>query len=145
MTQTLELKPTDRVLEIGVGSGYQTAVLSRLAAHVHGVEIVEPLARRAVATLRHLGVLKATIRTGDGHFGWPEAGPFDAILLACAPEQIPQNLVNQLKPGGRMILPMGHSASGQDLWLLKKFGNTISQSSILPVRFVPMTGDALNA
>ncbi len=142
MTQALRLKPTDRVLEIGVGCGYQTAVLSRLAARVYGMEIVESLAKQATATLHRLGVANATIRAGDGYLGWPEEAPFDAVLAACASDHVPLSWLEQLRPGGRMVLPMGDPVSGQDLWLLEKSCDSVSRRTILPVRFVPMTGEA---
>jgi protein-L-isoaspartate(D-aspartate) O-methyltransferase len=139
MTQSLQLKPTDRVLEIGVGCGYQTAVLSRLAREVFGMEIVDALAREAQATLRRIGVTNATIRTGDGYGGWPEEGPYDAILVACAPDHVPEQLIEQLKPGGRMVLPVGNLMTGQELWLHERTPTNVSSRPILPVRFVPMT------
>lgn len=140
MTQALEPQPGDRVLEIGTGSGYQAAVLARLVRHVHTIEIVEPLARRAAADLLRLGLTNVTVRAGDGHRGWPEAAPFDVIIVTCAPEAIPPALVSQLRDGGRMILPVGTPETGQDLVLLRKQGDRVERTSVLPVRFVPMTG-----
>jgi protein-L-isoaspartate(D-aspartate) O-methyltransferase len=133
------------VLEIGVGCGYQTAVLSQLAAHVFGMEIAETLAKQATATLHRLGVANVTVRSGDGYFGWPEEAPFDAVLAACASDHVPPDWIDQLKPGGRVVLPMGDPMSGQDLWLLEKSRDSVSRRTILPVRFVPMTGEASNA
>jgi protein-L-isoaspartate(D-aspartate) O-methyltransferase len=139
MTDKLDLKPTDRVLEIGTGSGYQAAILSQLVASVYTVEIVEPLARRATADLKRLGYNNVSVRIGDGYKGWPEYAPFDAIIVTCAPDRIPQPLVDQLRDGGRMVIPVGETGN-QSLYLLQKHGQTIEQRAILAVRFVPMTG-----
>jgi protein-L-isoaspartate(D-aspartate) O-methyltransferase len=141
MTERLEPKTTDRVLEIGTGSGYQAAVLAELVAQVYTIEIVEGLAKRATADLKRLGYTNVFVRAGDGYKGWPEAAPFDAIIVTCAPEKIPEPLVQQLKDGGRMIIPVG-AAGTQNLWLLNKRGNKVDRRAILPVRFVPMTGKA---
>lgn len=141
MTEKLEPKPADRVLEIGTGSGYQAAVLAELVAEVYTIEIVEPLARRAEADLKRLGFTNIHVHVGDGYQGWPEKGPFDAIIVTCAPEKVPQPLVDQLKVGGRMIVPVG--ASGyQELVLFSKAGDRLEKRAVLPVRFVPMTGEA---
>lgn len=140
MTEKLDPKPTDRVLEIGTGSGYQAAVLSQLVATVYTIEIVEPLAHRAEADLKRLGCTNVHVRTGDGYKGWPEAAPFDAIIVTCAPDHVPQPLVDQLKAGGRMIIPVG-PADDQSLYLLVKKGKNVEQRAVLPVRFVPMTGE----
>jgi protein-L-isoaspartate(D-aspartate) O-methyltransferase len=141
MTQVLDPKPTDRVLEIGTGSGYQAAVLSRLVAEVYTIEIIEELAHRAAADLRRLGFTNVMVRAGDGHRGWPEAAPFDAIIVTCAPDAIPPALVAQLRVGGRMVIPVGDLFSGQDLYLLRKNADgTVERRAVLPVRFVPMTG-----
>jgi len=139
MTTRLNLQPSDRVLEIGTGSGYQAAVLAQLAAEVHTVEIIEPLSQRAAATLSRLGCHNVHLHVGDGCNGWPEAAPFDAVIVTCAPEQVPQPLVEQLKDGGRMIIPIGPEWD-QNLVLLRKQGGRLEQSAVLPVRFVPMTG-----
>ena len=141
MTEQLDPKPTDRVLEIGTGSGYQAAVLAELVSKVYTIEIVEPLARRAEADLKRLGYTNVTVRAGDGYQGWPEAAPFDAIIVTCAPENVPEPLVAQLKDGGRMIIPVG-PAGNQELVLLRKQGNRLEKRATLPVRFVPMTGEA---
>ncbi len=142
MTQGIDPKPGDRVLEVGTGSGYQAAVLSRLAGEVFTVEIVEPLAGRARETLRRLGLGNVHIRTGDGFRGWPEEAPFDAILVACAPSHIPEELIHQLKEGGRMVIPVGSEREVQELLLLTKEGGKVRRERLLDVRFVPMTGEA---
>ena len=139
MTEQLELTPGDRVLEIGTGSGYQAAVLAELAAEVYTIEIIAPLAARARATLADLGYTNIRVRPGDGYLGWSEAAPFDAIIATCAPERIPPPLVDQLKDGGRMMIPVGPS-DAQNLVLLRKQGGRIKRQAVLPVRFVPMTG-----
>jgi protein-L-isoaspartate(D-aspartate) O-methyltransferase len=139
MTEQLEPKPTDKVLEIGTGSGYQAAVLAELVSKVCTIEIVEPLARRAETDLKRLGYTNVMVRAGDGYQGWPEAAPFDAIIVTCAPQRVPQPLVDQLKEGGRMIIPVG-PAGYQELFLLKKKGGKVEKQAVLPVRFVPMTG-----
>jgi protein-L-isoaspartate(D-aspartate) O-methyltransferase len=139
MTDKLDLKPTDRVLEIGTGSGYQAAILSQLVSHVYTIEIVEPLARRAMADLKRLGYDNVSVLIGDGYKGWPEYAPFDAVIVTCAPNHIPQPLIDQLRDGGRMVIPVGEPGN-QSLYLLQKRGNAIEQHSILAVRFVPMTG-----
>jgi protein-L-isoaspartate(D-aspartate) O-methyltransferase len=138
MTEKLDPKPTDKVLEIGTGSGYQAAVLACLVSNVYTIEIIEPLARRAEADLRRLGYTNVFVRAGDGYKGWPEAAPFDAIIVTCAPDHVPQPLVDQLKDGGRMIIPVG-PLGRQELYLLEKRGNRVEQRAVLPVRFVPMT------
>ena len=140
MTEKLDPKPADRVLEIGTGSGYQAAVLSELVARVYTIEIVEPLARRAQADLKRLGYTNVAVRAGDGYKGWAETAPFDAVIVTCAPDHVPQPLVDQLREGGRMIIPVG-PASDQSLYLLQKKGGKVERRAVLPVRFVPMTGD----
>ncbi|MCI0745291.1 MAG: protein-L-isoaspartate(D-aspartate) O-methyltransferase [Verrucomicrobia subdivision 3 bacterium] len=139
MTDKLNPKPTDRVLEIGTGSGYQAAVLSELVAQVYTIEIIEPLAHRAEADLKRLGCTNVFVRAGDGYKGWPEAAPFDAIIVTCAPDRVPQPLVDQLKQGGRMVIPVG-PLYDQNLYLLEKSGSKVKRTAILPVLFVPMTG-----
>jgi protein-L-isoaspartate(D-aspartate) O-methyltransferase len=140
MTAQLELKPADKVLEIGTGSGYQAAVLAELAAQVYTIEIIDDLAKRAAATLKRLGYTNVFVRAGDGYKGWPEAVPFDAIIVTCAPDSVPPRLIEQLKDGGRMIIPIG-SGWDQELVLLRKEGGKMEQRAVLPVRFVPMTGN----
>ena len=139
MTQELAPQAAARVLEIGTGSGYQAAVLAQLVRQVDTIEIVEPLAVRAATDLRRLGFTNVTVRVGDGHDGWPEQAPFDAIIVTCAPEHIPPALVEQLKEGGRMVIPVGPRLN-QQLYLLEKRGGKIRQREVLAVRFVPMTG-----
>ena len=138
MTEALHPKPSDRVLEIGTGSGYQAAVLSLLVAEVYSIERVEPLVRRAEAELKGQGYANAHVRAGDGYLGWPEAAPFDAIIVTCAPDHIPKALVDQLKVGGRMIIPVGSQWGPQELYLLRKGPAGVEQQAVLPVRFVPM-------
>ena len=137
MTEQLRPKPSDRVLEIGSGSGYQAAILAELVADIYTIEIVEPLAKTAEATLQRLGYKNVHIKVGDGYKGWPEKAPFDAIIVTCAPENVPQPLTDQLKDGGRMIIPVGERFA-QQLYLLEKRNGQLKESTTLPVRFVPM-------
>lgn len=141
MTEQLRPQPTDRVLEIGTGSGYQTAVLATLVKDVYTVEIIEPLAKEASARLARLGYTNAHAKVGDGFQGWPEVAPFDAIIVTCAPTKIPPPLAQQLKDGGRMIIPVG-AGLDQQLHLLEKRDGQLAERAILPVRFVQMTGEA---
>ena len=141
MTQALNPQTNDVVLEIGTGSGYQAAVLAGLVKQVYTIEIVEPLARRAEADLKRLSFTNVQVRAGDGYKGWPAAAPFDAIIVTCAPDHVPKPLVDQLKDGGRMIIPVGPTGD-QSLYLLRKEGDVVRQEAVLPVRFVPMTGTA---
>ncbi len=142
MTDLLDPKPGDSVLEVGTGSGYQAAVLAELVAKVYTIEIVEPLGRRATQLLGELGYRNIAVRVGDGYGGWPSAAPFDAIIVTAAPAAIPQPLVDQLKPGGRMVIPVGGSLDVQQLLLVEKQsdGRTTTRRT-LPVRFVPLTRD----
>lgn len=140
MTEALKLRPEDRVLEIGTGSGYQAAVLSLLVRKVYSIEIVEPLGLQAAARLQQLGYANVKVRVDDGYQGWPEAAPFDAIIITAAPRRIPQPLLDQLAPGGRLIAPVG-----EDIQMLVRIRRTpkgYKQERLLPVRFVPMTGEA---
>jgi protein-L-isoaspartate(D-aspartate) O-methyltransferase len=141
MSELLELKPDHRVLEIGTGSGYQAAVLGELCRHVYTIEIVAPLGRRAAKLLKELGYDQVQVRIGNGYEGWPEAAPFDRVIVTCAPEDIPPALLEQLKPGGRMVIPVGRQYGTQYMVEVnknKKGG--ITQKRHYPVRFVPMTG-----
>jgi protein-L-isoaspartate(D-aspartate) O-methyltransferase len=142
MTDQLHLKPSDRVLEIGTGSGYHAAVLAELAKDVYTIEIIEPLAKDASARLARLGYNNAHVKVGDGYQGWSEVAPFDAIIVTCAPDKVPQPLTQQLKEGGRMIVPVGSTMADQQLYLLEKKNGELAQTAILPVRFVPMVGQA---
>ena len=141
MTEQLRPKPSDRVLEVGTGSGYQAAILAELVAEVYSVEIVEPLAKNAEATLQRLGCKNVHLKIGDGYKGWPETAPFDAIIVTCAPDKVPQPLIDQLRDGGRMVIPVGDRFA-QELYLLEKKNGQLKQSATLPVRFVPMAGEA---
>jgi protein-L-isoaspartate(D-aspartate) O-methyltransferase len=138
MTEQLRPQPTDRVLEIGTGSGYQAAVLSKLVAEVYTIEIVKPLAQRAEMDLRRLNYSNVKVKAGDGYKGWPEHAPFDAIIVTAAPDHVPQPLIDQLKEGGRMIIPVG-GREMQQLYLLEKHAGKLAQRAVLPVNFVPLT------
>ena len=140
MSQALELSGDERVLDVGTGSGYPAAILGELAREVWSIEIVEPLAAGAGERLGAQGHENVRVRCGDGYLGWPEHAPFDAILVAAAPDHVPQPLVDQLAPGGRMILPVGKNE--QDLVLLRRTPEGVVREEVLPVRFVPMTGMA---
>jgi len=141
MTEALKLKPSDKVLEIGTGSGYQAAVLAEITPYVYTIEIIKPLARRAEKTLKRLGYRTVRVRCGDGYFGWPDAGPFDAIIVTCAAGHIPPPLLKQLKPGGRMVIPVGSAYDVQRLVLLEKDASgKLSTRTLMLVRFVPMKG-----
>jgi protein-L-isoaspartate(D-aspartate) O-methyltransferase len=138
MTDVLDLKPGDRVLEVGTGSGYQTAVLARLAGTVFTIELCVPLAERAADIFARLGIGNIHARTGDGHLGWPEEAPFDAILVAAAPSEIPEALIRQLAPGGRLVLPVGGTAQ-QLILVEKRSDQSTVLREIIPVCFVPLT------
>jgi protein-L-isoaspartate(D-aspartate) O-methyltransferase len=141
MTEMLDAKPGDKVLEIGTGSAYQAAVLGAVGAEVYSIEIVEPLAAAASERLAKLGLTNIHTRTGDGYYGWPEAAPFDAILVTAAASHIPPPLIKQLKPGGRMLIPVGDRFNVQQLVLVEKDpGQKIKTRQLLPVAFVPLTG-----
>ncbi len=139
MTELLDLKATDKVLEIGTGSGYHSAVLARVAAEVYSIEIIEPLGLQARHTLHSLGYDNVHVKIGDGYGGWPEEAPFDAIILTAAPPRLPQPLVEQLKVGGRLVVPVGDFL--QDLSVFTKTKDGLVRRKIAPVRFVPMTGE----
>ncbi len=141
MTEQLRLKGTEKVLEIGTGSGYQTAVLSLLASQVYSIEIRPELARTAEDRLRSLGYRNVEVRAADGYRGWPEKGPFDGILVTAAPEKVPPPLLDQLAPGGRMVIPVG--GFYQELKVIERQADgTFAERSVLPVRFVPFVGEA---
>lgn len=141
MTDLLAPKPGDRVLEIGTGSGYQAAVLADLGTRVYSIEIIEPLAQRASEKLKAAGYAQVQLRVGDGYYGWPEAAPFDAIMVTAAASHVPPPLVQQLKPGGRMVIPVGTAFLTQHLLLVQKQADgSVTTRQILPVRFVPLTG-----
>jgi protein-L-isoaspartate(D-aspartate) O-methyltransferase len=143
MTQLLEVRPTDRVLEIGTGCGYQAAVLAKLSNQVYTVEIVEELANDARKLLAELGFQNIFVKAGDGFDGWPEYAPFDKIILTCAVKEIPPALITQLAEGGQIIAPLGSPGSVQELVLATKEKGKLKQKKLLSVRFVPMTGRAL--
>ena len=139
MTQLAQVRPGDRVLDVGTGSGYQAAVLAELGAEVYSVEIVPELAGSAAALLRELGYTRVQVRTGDGYAGWPERAPFAAILVAAAAPALPRPLTDQLAVGGRLVIPVGRDV--QDLMILEKRpGGALHTEHVMPVRFVPMTG-----
>ncbi|MCP4575070.1 MAG: protein-L-isoaspartate(D-aspartate) O-methyltransferase [Deltaproteobacteria bacterium] len=138
MTALLHVKPKERILEIGTGSGYQAAVLAELGCVVYSIEVIDSLGESAKETLDRLGYGNVHIRIGDGHKGWPEKAPFDAIIVTCAPEKIPPALIAQLKERGRLIIPVGESGGIQHLVLAVKKGDRLVSHSVLPVRFVPM-------
>jgi protein-L-isoaspartate(D-aspartate) O-methyltransferase len=139
MTELLDPRPEHKVLEIGTGSGYQAAVLSPLVKQVFTIEIVPELAQRSAELLKKLGYANVVVRQGDGYLGWPEQAPFDRIILTAAPEDVPKALIEQLKPGGKLVAPVGRSAWDQELILLEKgLDGKIRRRAVLPVRFVPM-------
>ncbi len=141
MTELLHSKPGDRILEVGTGSGYQAAVLAEIGAEVYTIEIVEPLAAAARRLLEQMDYPRIRFRVGDGYRGWPEASPFDGIIVTAAPDHVPRPLVDQLKPGGRMVIPVG--AGSQDLLVITRTAEGTERESVIPVRFVPMTGEAM--
>jgi protein-L-isoaspartate(D-aspartate) O-methyltransferase len=139
MTELLEPSKRQKVLEIGTGSGYQASVLAALAGHVFTIEIVPELAQSAAAVLESLGVRNVTVRCGDGYHGWTEKAPFDRIILTAAPPEIPQALIDQLRPGGRMVAPVGDSPFAQSLVVVNKLADgSIRKRHVIPVAFVPM-------
>lgn len=142
MTQYLDLKKGDKVLEIGTGSGYQAAVLAQLTDKIYTIEIKERLAHKASATLKSLDYHTIQVKHGDGYFGWEEQAPFDGIIVTCAANHIPPPLLNQLSEGGRLIIPLGSTLYYQTLALVTKIGGKPEVKHVLGVRFVPMTGEA---
>jgi protein-L-isoaspartate(D-aspartate) O-methyltransferase len=141
MTQLADPQPGERALDVGTGSGYQAAVLAELVAEVYGIEILAPLAEQAAERLTALGYDNVTVRCGDGYRGWPEHAPFDLIILAAAPDHVPEPLKDQLAPGGRLVLPVGDFF--QQLVVIEKLADgSIRERTTIPVRFVPMTGEA---
>jgi protein-L-isoaspartate(D-aspartate) O-methyltransferase len=138
MTELLAIKKDEKVLEIGTGSGYQAAILAELTPNVYTIEILPELAQRAAATLKRLGYLKVQVKTGDGYKGWKEYAPFDGIIVTCAPDHVPKPLGQQLKEGGRMVIPVGEAPGQQNLYLLKKVKGKLESTAVIPVIFVPM-------
>jgi len=143
MLEHLSLRSTDRVLDVGTGSGYQAAVLSKLVAQVFSLEIIDELIHRATGDLQRLGYRNILMKCGDGYQGWPEFAPFDAITVAAAPDHIPQPLIGQLREGGRMVIPVGDTFD-QELLLIEKFPGALRKRVMCPVRFVPFTRRANN-
>ena len=141
MTELLDIQPEDRILEIGTGSGYESAVLSSLARHVYSIEILPDISRRAQERLRALGCTNVSFRVGDGYRGWPDAAPFDGIIVTAAPRQIPPALLDELAPNGRMVIPVGDFFQELKVFARDSKGE-VSETSVLPVRFVPMSGEA---
>lgn len=142
MTQLAQPQPEDKALEVGTGSGYQAAVLAELVNHVYTIEIVPELAERARRDLHRLGYANVTVRQGDGYQGWPDQAPFDLIVVTAAPEKIPQPLLQQLADGGRLVIPVGPVGGIQYLKVVERHGDRFNESNVIPVRFVPMTGEA---
>jgi protein-L-isoaspartate(D-aspartate) O-methyltransferase len=141
MTELLELKGNEKVLEIGTGSGYQAAILAELAKEVYTIEIIESLASMAKNRLLELGYQNVQVKAGDGYLGWPEAAPFNAIIVTAAPDHIPKPLLDQLKEGGRMVVPVGTYT--QELKKIVKRSGKIETIDVIPVIFVPMTGEGV--
>jgi protein-L-isoaspartate(D-aspartate) O-methyltransferase len=141
MTELLELERGDRVLEIGTGSAYQAAVLAELTDEVYSVEIIEELEKSAEERLKRLGYTQVKVKHTDGYYGWEEYAPYDAIIVTCAPDHIPQPLVQQLKDGGRLVLPVGPPGGYQSLWLITKQGEQVLTKNLGGVTFVPLTGE----
>jgi protein-L-isoaspartate(D-aspartate) O-methyltransferase len=140
MTDLLDVEPGHSVLEVGTGSGYQAAILSRLVRQVYTIEIVEPLAARAKRQLAELGYTNVDVRAGDGYAGWPERAPFDRIIVTAGAEHVPKPLVDQLRPGGRMVIPVGRSLNTLDLTVIDKDARgRLKKRRVLPVAFVPLT------
>lgn len=141
MTETLQVKPGDKVLEIGTGSGYQAAVLAELKTVVYTIEIIPELAEQAEKRLQDLGYEEIHVRNADGYFGWEEEAPFDAIIVTAAPDHLPQPLADQLKEGGRLVIPIGPVGFIQTLWLFEKIEGELQATNLGSVTFVPLTGE----
>ncbi len=142
MTDLAAVTSESIVLEVGTGSGYQAAVLSEVVKHVYSIEIIEPLGKQAKLLLQELGYDNITLKIGDGYYGWPKYAPFDAILVTAAAEHVPQQLIQQLKPGGRLVIPVDENKLAQSLMILTKgTDGEIEQRDVLPVAFVPLTGE----
>ena len=143
MSETLQVKPGDRVLEIGTGSGYQAAILAQMGAEVYSIEIIPELAERAEKVLSGLGYINVHVRNADGYFGWEEYAPYDGIIVTCAPDHLPQTLLSQLKEdGGRLVIPIGPVGDVQTLWLFEKNGKDLKTTNLGGVMFVPLTRDS---
>lgn len=142
MTEALDPKPTDKVYEVGTGSGYQASILGQLVKEVYSVEIHESLGKRAAGVIKDLGYTNIHTRVGDGYAGWPEAAPFDAIIVTCAPTKVPPPLVEQLKEGGRMVIPLGDRYNQAVYLMVKEDGKLVQKAKLKPTLFVPMTGKA---
>ena len=141
MTELIRPKAEDVILEVGTGSGYQAAILAGLVKQVYSLEIIAELAEQARQRLQRLGYHNVEVRTGNGHFGWPEHAPYDAIVVTAAAARVPPALVEQLKPGGMLVIPVGSRYFGQDLWTIRKDAQgRIAERRVLPVAFVPLTG-----
>lgn len=144
MTQLAKVGPESKVLDVGTGSGYQAAVLAEITEQVFSIEILKPLADEATERLKRLGYDNITVRHGDGYAGWPDEAPFDVIIVAAAPDHVPPKLVEQLAPGGRLIIPVGNRKSQQLMVIEKQKDGKATKRAVVPVAFVPMTGEAQN-
>jgi protein-L-isoaspartate(D-aspartate) O-methyltransferase len=139
MTEAANLKPEHRVLEVGTGSGYQAAVLAEMVKEVYTIELLKPLAEESAGRLKRMGYKNVTVRAGDGYKGWPEQAPFDAILVTCGAEHVPEPLLEQLRPGGTMVIPVGGQAEGQSLRVVTKDADgKVKSRDVMAVRFVPL-------
>jgi protein-L-isoaspartate(D-aspartate) O-methyltransferase len=146
MTELLDVKPGDNVLEIGTGSGYQAAILAELGARVRSIEIIEALGREAAERLAGLGYDSVIVRIADGYAGWPEYAPYDGIIVTAAPADVPSPLAEQLKPGGKLVVPLGAREGAQTLYVMEKQSDgTLNRQAVLAVRFVPLTGNGIHA
>jgi len=144
MTEQLAIEAGDRVLEVGTGSGYQAAILAQMGVDVYTIEIIQPLAEQAASLLRDLGYFQVHVLHADGYYGWPDEAPFDAIIVTAAPDHVPQPLMNQLKEGARLIIPVGPVGGIQELWRIERSGDDEYQADSLGgVRFVPFTRDVI--